>query len=100
MNTLEEIPSAAIAKLCEESYIKRLYVLGSFARGDQKPDSDVDFLIERRNEEKSLEVMHAFSGNLEKLVERDVDVVTMTILESRVFKQEFEQYGKLVYSRE
>ncbi|PCH54398.1 MAG: hypothetical protein COC22_00260 [Flavobacteriaceae bacterium] len=99
MNTLEEIPSAKIAKLCEESYIERMYVVGSFARGRQRPDSDVDFLIERTNEKKNLKVMHAFAAKLSKLVDRDVDVVTTSILENRVFKQEFEQHGKLVYSR-
>jgi predicted nucleotidyltransferase len=37
---------AAIAVLCTQYGAKRMRVFGSVARGEERPDSDVDFLVE------------------------------------------------------
>lgn len=36
----------AIAALCNQYGAKRMRVFGSVARGEERPDSDVDFLVE------------------------------------------------------
>jgi len=36
----------AIAALCSQYGAKRMRVFGSVARGEERPDSDVDFLVE------------------------------------------------------
>ena len=38
--------SNALAKLCEEQGVRRLRVFGSAARGEERPDSDVDLIVE------------------------------------------------------
>jgi hypothetical protein len=52
-----------------------LRVFGSMARGDAKPDSDVDFLVEFENG-RSLLDQSALILDLEDLLGRKVDVVT------------------------
>jgi predicted nucleotidyltransferase len=41
-----EIDRAAIAEFCRRHHIRRLSLFGSILRGDFRPDSDVDFLVE------------------------------------------------------
>ncbi len=48
-------------------------VFGSFARGDYRPDSDIDFLADM---EGSMLKRIALTQDLEKLLGRKVDVLT------------------------
>lgn len=40
------MPQEAIAELCHRHHVRRLSVFGSYARGEQKPESDIDLLVE------------------------------------------------------
>ncbi len=40
------LPTARIAQICRRYHVKELSVFGSHARGDARPDSDIDFLVE------------------------------------------------------
>src|SRR5205814_1295979 len=41
-----ELPEAAIADICRRHQIKELSLFGSAARGEIRPDSDFDFLVD------------------------------------------------------
>lgn len=41
-----DLPEAAIADICRVHQVKELSVFGSAARGDMRPDSDFDFLVD------------------------------------------------------
>ena len=41
-----EIPREKIAKFCRRNHILRLSLFGSALRGELRPDSDIDFLVE------------------------------------------------------
>lgn len=41
-----EIPSGKISEICRRYQIVEMSVFGSAARGDMRPDSDVDILVE------------------------------------------------------
>jgi hypothetical protein len=41
-----ELPEAAIADICRLHQVKELSLFGSAARGDMRPDSDFDFLVD------------------------------------------------------
>ena len=41
-----EIPAEKIAEICRHYGIQEMAVFGSAARGDMRPDSDVDVMIE------------------------------------------------------
>lgn len=54
---------------------KNIRVFGSVARGEDRPDSDVDFLVEMEPERHLLDRI-ALIHELEELLGRRVDVVT------------------------
>ena len=41
-----ELPRGKIAEFCRRNHIRRLSLFGSVLRGDFRPDSDIDFLVE------------------------------------------------------
>ncbi|MDW7683804.1 MAG: nucleotidyltransferase family protein [Bacillota bacterium] len=57
--------------------VKSAYIFGSFARGDQTDESDIDFLIEYAPQaKKSLLVRARIINELKDALQRDVDVAT------------------------
>jgi len=54
---------------------KNIRLFGSVARGEERPDSDVDFLVELE-EGRSLMDLGGLLMDLQKLLGRNVDVVT------------------------
>jgi uncharacterized protein len=41
-----ELPEAQIAEICRQHQVKELSLFGSTARGEMRPDSDIDFLVD------------------------------------------------------
>lgn len=64
----------AVVKLAEEYGAKKVSLFGSFARGEQRPDSDVDILLEK-GAIKGMRVLD-FQEELSRTLGRSVDVVT------------------------
>ncbi len=56
--------------------VKRLGLFGSFVRGEQRPDSDVDVLLEFEGGQKTFDHFMQVSFLLEDLLHRPVEVVT------------------------
>jgi len=56
--------------------VKRAAIFGSFARGEAKKSSDVDFLIEYKSGNKSLFDLVDLKSELEEILGRKVDIVT------------------------
>jgi len=56
--------------------VKRLGFFGSFVRGDQNPNSDVDVLVEFEPGRKTLDSFMKLSFLLENLLQRRVELVT------------------------
>jgi len=66
----EEIP-----KVAASHGARNLRVFGSFARGEERPDSDIDLLVEMAADRSLLDII-AFKYALEDITNRKVDVVT------------------------
>jgi uncharacterized protein len=60
--------------------VSRLGLFGSFVRGQQNPDSDIDILVEFLPGEKSFDSFMQLSFLLEELLERPVELVTVESL--------------------
>ncbi len=60
----------------EELGVKSLGLFGSFVRGDQGPDSDVDLLVEFEPQEKTFDNLTRLSILLEEALQRRVELVT------------------------
>ena len=66
----------ALADICRRYQIKELSVFGSVARGEMRPDSDVDLLVEFLAESKpGLLKYGAVQTEMEALLGRRVDLV-------------------------
>ena len=73
MYTIDEIKKISVP-IAEKYGVKKLALFGSYARGEQKNTSDIDFLIEKGNI-KGLEFF-GFINNLEDNFGVHVDVLT------------------------
>jgi predicted nucleotidyltransferase len=73
--TLDEITVLRLAELCQKYGIAELSVFGSVARGDARPDSDVDLLYVRVPGNDLGMSYFALQDDLEKLFGRPVDLV-------------------------
>lgn len=56
--------------------VRRLGLFGSFARGEQSPESDVDLLLEFEPGRKSFDSFLAIGALLEELLQRRVELLT------------------------
>ena len=63
-----------VVSLAKEYGAKKVSLIGSFARGEERPDSDVDILLEK-GQIKGMQVLE-FQDELERNLNRKVDVVT------------------------
>ena len=64
--------------------VKRASIFGSFARGIATPKSDVDFLIEYKEKNKSLFDLVDLKFDLEESLNRKVDVITFNSIYWRI----------------
>jgi len=88
-----------IADLCRRHKVKSLHAFGSAVRGELKPDSDVDLLLDM-----PLDDPEAFSENywaldaaLSGLFRRPVDLVSKRALRNRYFIQELDRTKMPLY---
>ncbi|MDR1524909.1 MAG: nucleotidyltransferase family protein [Tannerella sp.] len=73
--TLEEIKRRALPVI-EQYGIAKVFLFGSYARGDAKDESDIDVCIEE-GRPMSLFDLSGFYLDLQEHLEKNVDVVTM-----------------------
>ena len=64
--------------------VKRASIFGSFARGSATSKSDVDFLIEYKEKNKSLFDLIDLKLDLEEILGRKVDIITYHSIYSRL----------------
>lgn len=80
-----ELPTKAIAELCRRYHVRELSVFGSAARGDMKPDSDIDILVEFEPDAPiGLWEFAGMEDDLSGLLGRKVDLVSKRGLKPRV----------------
>lgn len=64
----------------ERYHVRRIGVFGSFARGEEKEGSDIDFLIELEEKYETFDNYMELKFFLEDLFGRKVDLVTVDAL--------------------
>lgn len=87
---LEEVKSRIIPILRHYD-VKRASIFGSFVRGEEREDSDIDILVEFEGE-KSLLDLSGLKIDLEEALGRKVDVLTYNslhpLLKERILKEQ------------
>lgn len=70
------IPTEALADLCQRHKVRELALFGSAARGDLRPDSDLDFLVEFQPDARvGFLALARLSRELSALLNHRVDLV-------------------------
>lgn len=96
INKIKELQKKIIPIL-EKNGVKRASVFGSFARGEETPESDVDILIELR-EPRGLFFLAGLKFELEDALGRKVDLLTYGGINPRlkkyIYQDEIKIYGK------
>lgn len=67
--------SEALARLCDEHGVRRLRIFGSAARGEERPDSDVDLIVKFGRPTGFIELLR-LERMLSDFFGRPVDLVT------------------------
>ncbi len=75
-----------IAPIAEKYHISKVYLFGSFARGDYNESSDVDLRIEK-GELKGMFALCGFYTEVEEAIQMKVDVLTTGSLEDAFLKE-------------
>lgn len=70
-----QINKARLAEICRSHDVRILKIFGSAARGEDRPDSDVDLIVEFEGE-KSLFDLIGLELELEEFLGREVDLLT------------------------
>ena len=91
--------SKTIADYFKTQPVLKAWLFGSFARGEETPLSDVDILVEFDDKARVSLLKHAaMICDLEKILDRDVDIVPERTLRPRV-RESINQDKKLIYER-
>ncbi len=85
-HTLEGIKKKVLPVLKKHA-VKRAAIFGSYARGEAKAKSDVDFLIEYKTKNKSLFDLVDLKFDLEETLNCKVDLVTYNSIYWRIREQ-------------
>ncbi len=80
-----EVDEAQLADLCRRYRVRELSLFGSAARGEMRPESDVDLLVEFLPDADVSLLEHAgLMLELQKLLGRKVDLVSKNGLKPRI----------------
>lgn len=93
-----DIPKDKIAEFCKRNHIRRLSLFGSVLRGDFRPDSDIDFLVEfDPNYTPGLIRLAGMEIELTEILGHKVDMRTPQDL-SRYFRDEVINSAEVQYA--
>ncbi len=84
--------------VCRAYHVKRLAVFGSTLRGEQRPESDLDLLVEfEPGKSPGLIRFFTLEGTFTDLFNRSVDLSTPGFLHSS-FRDEVKQHAQPIYA--
>jgi predicted nucleotidyltransferase len=87
-----------VAKVASQYGVEQVFLFGSYARGEARPDSDIDICIKKGNVRTLLE-LSGFYLDLEESLGQKVDVVTTESLQGD-FKRNIEKDLVAIYDAE
>ena len=92
------VPQPEIAEICRRYDVKELAVFGSAARGEMRPDSDIDLLVDFLPEARVSLLRHAAAEReLAALLGRKVDLVSKRALKDAV-RDEVLPQARIIYA--
>lgn len=96
MYTIDEIKKVA-GEIAERHGVERMFLFGSYARGDAGPGSDLDFRIDK-GRIRGLFALGGLYADLEEAFEVPIDLLTTESLDEafqrEIASEEVQIYGK------
>lgn len=93
-----QVSDESLAELCRRYRVRELSLFGSMARGDNRPDSDIDILVEfQPNSGIGLMEYAGLMFDLSDLMGRKVDLVSKKGLKPLI-RDEVLQEARLLYA--
>ena len=96
--TIDEIREK-IRPICEQYKIEKVWLFGSYARGEAREDSDVDLHVKAAEEMRFLE-LGGFYADLEEALGKEIDLITRIPEEYKIFKKYVERDEVLLYDHQ
>lgn len=96
---LEDIKNKIIQIINKNIECEAILIFGSYIRGSQREDSDIDIAIKSKenfNKKKIIDI----SNELEEQLKIDVDLVDLDLIENDGFKYEILISGELIYCKD
>lgn len=95
-----EIPQEVLRRFCEQHHIRRISLFGSIVRGEERPDSDIDLLVEfDPGQTPGYIALAGMEAELSELLGgRRVDLRTQADL-SRYFREDVMREAELQHAR-
>ena len=93
-----DIPQEEIAAFCRRHRIRRLALFGSILRGDLRPDSDVDVLVEFDPKHIPGLAFFSMQQELSHILGREVDLNTPQFL-SPYFRQQVQDEAAVIFDQ-
>jgi uncharacterized protein len=86
-----------ISELCRRHDVRVLKLFGSAVRGEDRPDSDIDLIVEFTGEKSLFDLMR-LEADLEQALGREVDLVTEPSI-SPYLRERILSSASVVYER-
>ncbi len=94
-----EIPRDAIAEFCRRYKIVELAMFGSAARGELRPDSDIDLMVTFASDATwTLFDFGGMQSELTRILGRDVDFVQRGTVRNPFRRRSIERDAKVLYA--
>ena len=93
--SIDEI-KAMVAPIAEQYGVARIFLFGSYARGEAKPDSDLDFRVDKGSLRGLIQLGGLYS-DLEETFDKKLDLLTNSLEHKfldRISSEEILVYGR------
>ncbi len=97
---INDLNIAQLEEICQRHGVSTLYVFGSFAKGTESNESDIDLLVEFLDPGPN-GAFDRFTGlqlDLESLFCRKIDLIVNQPFRNSIFQQEVDQSKVLLYA--
>ena len=88
-----------IAPVAEKHEVAKIFLYGSYAKGEASADSDIDLCIDAPRL-KSLLALGGLYADLEDAFQKEIDLITTDspkFIENEVFRESIQRDGILIY---
>ena len=97
MNTTLPIDNKALNQICHRYHIRKLALFGSVLHGKQRPESDIDILVEFEAGKTPGLAFFTLQDELAALFGKNVDLNTPNFL-SRYFREQVKAEAEILYA--